>query len=202
MCAESVYKAFSTHLNYKSQDFCEYDGKGDNLGIQTDNWDNSKIDIVSDIINIPVSDDSFDNILCCEVLEHLPEPSLAIKEFSRILKKGGRLILTAPFCSVTHFAPFHFCSGFNKYWYTTILPKYGFTIKEITPNGNYFDYVLVEIFRTPLMIFKNSRLPILSILYIPLVVPIILLLQLCSIFSFGSESLLCFGYHVICTKDK
>lgn len=82
-------KQFCTHLHYISQDFCEYNGKGDEQALQTGEWDTSKIDIVSDITNIPVSDCEFDYVLCTEVLEHLPEPSLALQELTRVLKGGG-----------------------------------------------------------------------------------------------------------------
>ena len=39
----------------------------------------------SDIINIPIFEDSFDAIMCIEVFEHIPEPILTLKEFSQIL---------------------------------------------------------------------------------------------------------------------
>ena len=64
---ECPFKKFCSHLNYVSQDFGQYDGKGDKKGLQTKNWDNTKLDIVSDITKIPVSDNSFDAIMCTEV---------------------------------------------------------------------------------------------------------------------------------------
>ena len=88
-----------------------------NTALQTKTWDNSKLDIVSDIIQIPLPDNSVDAIMCTEVLEHLPNPILAIKEFSRLIKPAGYLILTAPFASLVHFAPYHFASGFSRYFY-------------------------------------------------------------------------------------
>lgn len=146
---ELRWKEACSHLRYVSQDFCEYNGAGNTEGLQTGQWNTEKIDIVSDIINIPVADNSFDAILCSEVLEHIPYPEKAIKEFSRILNPGGVLLLTAPFGSLTHFAPYHFASGFNKYWYEKCLMDYGFQIETIEQNGGYFDYLRQEIMRVP-----------------------------------------------------
>src|ERR1051326_8232905 len=142
---ELKYRKYCSHLSYVSQDFGQYDGKGDGAGIQTESWDNSKLDIVSDIASIPVEDKSFDNILCTEVFEHIPHPVKALKEFSRIIKPGGKLILTAPFCSITHFAPYHFYTGFNIYFYRKWLSDFGFELEELTYNGNYFEYLAQEV---------------------------------------------------------
>src|ERR1700743_2778861 len=88
------YKPACAHLEYISQDFGQYDGKGE-VGVQTGEWDNSKLDIVSDILNIPLPDASVDAVLCTEVFEHIPDPILAIREFSRLLRPAGYLIITA-----------------------------------------------------------------------------------------------------------
>ncbi len=94
---ELAQKKYCEHLNYVSQDFAQYDGKGDGVGLHTKTWDNSRIDIISDITNIPEPDGSFDAIMCIEVFEHIPNPILAIKEFSRLLKDDGFLVIIAPF---------------------------------------------------------------------------------------------------------
>ncbi len=91
-----------------------------------------------DIIDIPLEDESVDIILCSEVFEHLKNPILAIKESSRLLKKGGRLLLTTPFCCLNHMAPYFYYNGFSEYWYKEYLNEYGFEIKEIIRNGNFF----------------------------------------------------------------
>ncbi|GAG00381.1 unnamed protein product, partial [marine sediment metagenome] len=114
---ECQYKKLCSHLSYVSHDFCQYDGKGNKKALQSKKWDTTKVDIVSDIVNIPVKDNSFDIIMCTEVFEHIPEPARAIKEFARILRSDGKLILTAPFCSLTHQAPYYFANGYSKYWY-------------------------------------------------------------------------------------
>ena len=144
---EQQYRQYCSHLNYVSQDFCEYDGDGNKKGLQTGAWDISQINIISDIIAIPEPNASFDAILCTEVLEHIPDPIAALREFQRLLRPGGSLILTAPFASLTHFAPYHFCTGFNKYFYENHLPKIGFSIEELSANGNYSSFISQELIR-------------------------------------------------------
>ena len=146
---EQKYKKFCSHLHYVSQDFAQYDGMGDGKALQTMAWNTSNLDIVSDITAIPELDSSFDAIMCIEVFEHLPKPILAIKEFSRLLKPGGHLILSAPFCSLTHMAPYHYYSGYNRYFYETHLPDYGFEIIELVENGNFFEFLAQELRRLP-----------------------------------------------------
>jgi SAM-dependent methyltransferase len=137
---ELRFKPFCAHLDYVSQDFGQYEGQGDGKGLQTGVWDTKLIDLVCDIAAIPEPDASFDAILCTEVLEHVPDPTKALDEFARLLKPGGKLVLTAPFASLVHFAPYHFCTGFSRYWYEHHLTKRGFKVEELTPNGDWFAF--------------------------------------------------------------
>lgn len=82
------WKPYCSHLKYTSQDFAQYDGSLD-VGLQSDDWEYPKLDIVSDITNIPVPDESFDAVLCTEVFEHLPNPNAALQELVRVTKRGG-----------------------------------------------------------------------------------------------------------------
>ena len=140
---ECQFKKFCGHLKYISQDFAQYHGEGE-VGLQTGNWDNSKLDIVSDILSIPLPDHSMDVVMCTEVLEHIPDPAAAIKEFGRLVKPGGYLLITAPFASLTHFAPYHFASGLSRFFYEKYLPENGFEIMKLDFNGNFFEYVAQE----------------------------------------------------------
>jgi SAM-dependent methyltransferase len=143
---ECQFKKYCGHLQYVSQDNAIYAGQGD-VGLQMGKWDTSQIDIVCDIVSIPEPDGAFDAILCTEVLEHLPDPGRALKELCRILKDGGTLIITAPFWSLTHFAPYHYATGFNRYFYEHHLGELGFDIVELTPNGNFFECIGQEVRR-------------------------------------------------------
>jgi len=45
---------------------------------------------------LPFSDRSFDYITCLEGLEHIENPQQAMREFARLLKPGGHLIVSVP----------------------------------------------------------------------------------------------------------
>lgn len=45
---------------------------------------------------LPLADGSFDCVLMSEVIEHLEAPQVSIREATRVLRSGGRLLLTTP----------------------------------------------------------------------------------------------------------
>lgn len=196
---ELRFKPYCSHLNYVAQDFAQYDGGGDSSGLQMGEWDNSKLDIVSDITRIPVDDQSFDVILCSEVFEHIPNALEAVREFSRILKPNGTLLITAPFCSLTHFAPYHF-GGLNRYWYTHHFPQLGLAITELAHNGSWFAFVAQELRRSRFVGRKYSS-ALLGLITRIAAIPLIVLLTLLARYDRGSEELLCFGYMINATKQ-
>ncbi|MBV9957295.1 MAG: methyltransferase domain-containing protein [Acidobacteria bacterium] len=51
---------------------------------------------VGDIQALAHPDASFDTVISCETVEHVPDSRRAINELARVLKPGGRLFLTAP----------------------------------------------------------------------------------------------------------
>lgn len=46
---------------------------------------------------LPFRDEAFDAALCTEVLEHVPDDRGLLSEIARVLKPGGRLVVTVPF---------------------------------------------------------------------------------------------------------
>lgn len=204
-CGEQPFRKLCSHLDYVSQDFAQYDGKGDGVGLQTGAWDgaNSTLNLICDITSIPEPDASFDAVMCTEVLEHLPDPVKALHEFSRLLKPQGLLILTAPFCSLAHFTPYHFSTGFNRYWYETHLANLGLAVLEISPNGHFYDYLAQELRRVPSITRRFCPWPVFALYlfaHVIIAFPLLAVLNGLGKCDGGSSNVLCFGYHVLAQR--
>jgi methionine biosynthesis protein MetW len=52
--------------------------------------------VIDDAAELPFPDESFDLVLCIEVLEHLFSPHRAASEIRRVLRPGGRLVCSTP----------------------------------------------------------------------------------------------------------
>lgn len=193
-------KRFCKHLNYISQDIAQYSGNEKTGGLHTGKVDYSKLDIVSDIVDIPLGDESLDAILCVEVIEHVEDPMIVFIELSRLLKTGGKLILTAPFNSMTHYAPYHYSTGFSKYYYEKNLPKFGFKILEISANGNYYEYFAQELRRLKEVAKEYSGAKILSPFFYISRFYLLNFLRRQSNKDTNSNDFLCFGYNIIAEK--
>jgi SAM-dependent methyltransferase len=121
------YRPWFSHCQYETQDFCGYEGP-----VVT--YD-QRINYVCDVANIPLPSGSFDAVLCTEVIEHVIDPMKVVFELARLLKPGGKLLLTSPLLSHLHMEPYHYYGGFTHYWYRHWLPKAGLEILTITPLG-------------------------------------------------------------------
>ncbi len=130
------YKHLCKELKYISQDFGSFEGEDGTDFSSGYQWDSKKCDIISDITEIPIKSGSFQQILCSEVLEHLPRPREAIRELSRILKVGGEMLITAPFACSYHQEPYFFQTGFSKYFYYSVAEEFNLEIKEIVEVGS------------------------------------------------------------------
>jgi SAM-dependent methyltransferase len=71
----------------------------------TGDWYDAKPSVHADASRLPFADQSFDTVVCLEVLEHLSSPLEAVREARRVLKPQGRMILSTPFLYPIHDAP-------------------------------------------------------------------------------------------------
>lgn len=195
-CGSQQYKPFCSHLNYKAQDFGQYtsDDKkwlGSAKGTDGDNdYQYGELDYVNDIWEINEKDSSFDAILCSEVFEHIPYPIETLKEFARLLKPGGKLILTAPSNCLRHMDPYFFYSGFSDRWFEKFLDENEFEIISIEPVGDYYSWLGVEMARTAMshsIFSKILLLPAFIYYFAKKKTPV-------------SINTLCMGYHIVAAK--
>jgi ubiquinone/menaquinone biosynthesis C-methylase UbiE len=193
------YRNIFSHCNYKTQDFCKTPSAEGKY---------TEMDYICDITSIPVPDESFDVVICSEVLEHIAEPIKAIEEFSRILRSGGRLFLTAPLGCGLHQEPYIYYGGYTPFWYQRFLPMYGFEDLEILPNCGFFKHYAQESQRFVKFLFPPDMtttrkiltfpLKIMSSLWFRKVIPV-----LCHFLErFDKDKSFTVGYFVEASKKK
>ena len=183
---DSKYKILCKNLIYKSQDnfaFKKKDKK--NLFTKDYNFNYVKHDYNGNIWEISEKKETFDAVLCTEVLEHVPYPLKTLIELTRLLKKNGKLILTFPSNSLRHFDPAYYCTGFSDRWVEYHLKKLNYKSIKIIPIGDYYSFLLAEIKRSIMM----NKISIFFLL--PAFIYYFLKKK-----NKLSVNTLCFGYHV------
>jgi len=74
------------------------------VGIDID-MDNPMADMLAPVEDLPVEDESFDVVLCTQVLEHAGVPDQAVTELYRVTKPGGRVLASTHGVQVYHPSP-------------------------------------------------------------------------------------------------
>lgn len=192
-CGSQQYKKFCSHLDYSAQDYGGYSvDDADSFAASKQKYEYGKLDYQGNIWDIAEKDETFDVILCTEVLEHIPYPQDTIKEFSRLLKPGGSLILTFPSNCLRHMDPFFYSSGYSDHFIKYFTNKYGLEIVNIDVVGSYHNWMMVEVFRTIKQggVFSGVLLlPAFLFYYFKQKEP-----------TQESINTLCAGYHVVASK--
>ncbi len=64
---------------------------------ETQEWENPKLRYkVCDVLELPFENNSFDMICSNELIEHLPDVETALTEMIRVVRKGGKVVLSGP----------------------------------------------------------------------------------------------------------
>jgi len=141
------YRTIVTDMGFRylSQDFGQYSGDTKAPGQQAGvgNWTTCGHDITCDIADLPHETAAF--FLCTEVLEHVPDPVAALKAIANSAKGGAVGLITVPFSSRMHQAPFWFSSGLSPYWFIHHAPTCGLEVTKITKVGDFVDVLIQEI---------------------------------------------------------
>ncbi len=96
---------------------------------------NQYLDIECDLNQpLPFQSDEFDTIIISEVLEHISNPELIWLEMARILKPGGRILLSVPFFYKIHEAPYDYYR-YTEFALRNFAHKHTLTVLELKAFG-------------------------------------------------------------------
>lgn len=106
---------------------------------------------------LPLRSESFQVVICSEILEHVPDPSSVLKEAHRVLRSRGILLVCVPFLTRIHGDPYDFGRYTDYYWSETLLAA-GFADIAIERQGSFWS-VLVDMVRDLACLNGNRSTP-------------------------------------------
>ena len=122
-CGQKPYQKFFPHIKkYVGLDQANTPTKSQN------------VDVFGDALDLPFPNDSFDSVLSTQTLEHVKDPQKMILEVARVLKKEGRVLLTAPLTWEIHDEPNDYFR-FTPFGLSELFEKAGLKVLEIKPLG-------------------------------------------------------------------
>jgi SAM-dependent methyltransferase len=115
------YRSLFRHCDYVTQDWPQsVHGQG------------TSPDVLADLHELPLGDATFDFVLCTEVLEHVSDPARVLAELRRILRPGGRLLLTTPFVLELHEEPYDFFR-YTPHGLRSLVESAGLAVERVEP---------------------------------------------------------------------
>lgn len=99
---------------------------------------------------LPFSNDTYDLIICSEVIEHMKDDAAALDELTRVTKSGGTLLLSVPHWSAHNVRIFrsfgHERPGYTADTLRTLLEDRGFTVEKTAFYEYRFGTLLFDFF--------------------------------------------------------
>jgi glycosyltransferase involved in cell wall biosynthesis len=129
-----ITPALRTKLGYGEVRGCYYGPKGivEHKSLMSETGEHFECDVDlfdAERDSFPYSDEHFDTVLCCELIEHLPnDPMFMMSEINRVLKPSGHLVLTTP-----NIASLRAISALTQGYHPGFFPAY---IKPAAPGAD------------------------------------------------------------------
>jgi SAM-dependent methyltransferase len=86
------------------------------------------------IASLPYMDESLDLIVASEIIEHMPEPEKVVGEIARVLRPGGKLVLTMPIESHT---PGHIHTLSSSEDLRSLCEQAGLEVQRLEPRWHF-----------------------------------------------------------------
>ncbi|MBM3433000.1 MAG: class I SAM-dependent methyltransferase [Bacteroidetes bacterium] len=126
-------KPYQSLFQVKSYTGVDYDGPGHS-------HEKESIDYFYDGVSLPFPNDRFDSIFTSEVFEHIFNLPQILPELYRVLRPGGRMLITCPFAYCEHEVPNDY-ARYTSFAMRAILENAGFRILALDKSGNAVETV-------------------------------------------------------------
>lgn len=115
--------------------------------------ESEQIDVFYDGTTFPFPNETFDGVVCTQVLEHVFNPSVFLNELARVLKSQGHLLLTVPFVWDEHEQPYDY-ARYSSFGLKHLLETHGF---EIEAQQKTMRDLRVVVQMANMLIYKGSE---------------------------------------------
>lgn len=130
----------------------------------------TRMDVGGDAQRLPFRSGVADHVLCTQVIEHVPEPASVLGEIARVLKPGGRLVLTAPLTWGLHGEPYDYYR-YTPYSLGRLAEQSGLDVVEIEPTCGLWATLAQRVVDTIISTYAKDRsvatVTLLSALLVP-----------------------------------
>ncbi|WP_169803541.1 class I SAM-dependent methyltransferase [Sphingomonas adhaesiva] len=137
----------------------------------------SNVDIYYDGHKLPFDDGAFDAIVAFEVFEHVFNIDELLQELKRVLRPGGRILLTLPFAWGEHEAPYDF-ARYTSFGIRSVIERNGMVVHSIEKTNAsveaiqqlWLAYIDLRLLRPFGLFGKVVRVPIAAVMNLAAIV--------------------------------
>jgi len=164
-CGTGVY-SFSLAEKAKKIDAIDFEAKKIDYDKRVNRFKNIRFQCM-DLRNLKFKKNSFDFVICSDVIEHIKQDEKAISEISRVMKKRGRLLLTVPSLSKKNIETYksysHERPGYSAKKLGKLCARHGLELVRV----EYYSCALTEKFSNLSYKFLKNKI-LIGILFYPL----------------------------------
>lgn len=100
--------------------------------------------VKADALILPFANNTYDLVFSFDVLEHVPDDKLFVKELYRVTKPGGQIIISTPNKNITIFPPF-LTNWVSRKWGHYRTKGYSKAeLVDLMPNSNHIEFIYLR----------------------------------------------------------